>query len=95
MQRGRVCLVTFPWHCCSPMRITLPISPPPPPTKRIRPVLLVDAQSANALVVGTTHRYRGKYITSVLYKPRAGRGVTAAPRSHAPRAGAAFAQVEG
>ena len=23
-----------------------------------------------ALVVGTTHRYRGKYVTSVLYKPR-------------------------
>jgi hypothetical protein len=24
-------------------------------------------------VVGTTHRYKGKYITSVLYKPRPGR----------------------
>jgi len=30
-------------------------------------------QNVNALVVGTTHRYKGKYITSVLYKPRPGR----------------------
>lgn len=28
------------------------------------------AQAVNALVVGTTHRFKGKYITSVLYKPR-------------------------
>jgi hypothetical protein len=27
-------------------------------------------QAVNALVVGTTHRFKGKYITSVLYKPR-------------------------
>lgn len=29
-------------------------------------------QAVNAMVVGTTHRYKGKYITSVLYKPRGG-----------------------
>ncbi|GBF94195.1 hypothetical protein Rsub_06465 [Raphidocelis subcapitata] len=34
---------------------------------------LQRGQSTNALVVGTTHRYKGKYITSVLYKPRPGR----------------------
>jgi hypothetical protein len=28
------------------------------------------AQAVNALVVGTSHRFKGKYITSVLYKPR-------------------------
>ena len=26
--------------------------------------------SANAMVLGTTHRYRSKYITTVIYKPR-------------------------
>lgn len=31
-------------------------------------------QAVNAMVVGTTHRYKGKYITSVLYKPRGGGG---------------------
>lgn len=35
----------------------------------------------NALVVGTTHRYKGKYITSVLYKPRSSSGASA--RQHA------------
>jgi 5'-AMP-activated protein kinase regulatory beta subunit len=30
---------------------------------------LQRGQGAAALVVGTTHRYRGKYVTSVLYKP--------------------------
>lgn len=33
-------------------------------------VLVLLLQTMNALVVGTTHRYKGKYITSVLYKPR-------------------------
>lgn len=32
-------------------------------------------QSVHALVVGTTHRYKSKYITSVLYKPRTRRRV--------------------
>jgi hypothetical protein len=27
-------------------------------------------QSVNALVVGTTHRYKSKYITTVLYTAR-------------------------
>ena len=27
------------------------------------------SQSINAMVVGTTHRYKSKYITSVMYKP--------------------------
>jgi hypothetical protein len=26
-------------------------------------------QNVNALVVGTTHRYKSKYITTVMYKP--------------------------
>lgn len=30
---------------------------------------IADAQSVNALVVGTTHRYKSKYITTVMYKP--------------------------
>jgi len=33
-------------------------------------VLCFLLQVVNAMVVGTTHRYKGKYITSVLYKPR-------------------------
>lgn len=27
------------------------------------------SHSVNAMVVGTTHRYKSKYITSVMYKP--------------------------
>eukprot|EP00882_Tetradesmus_deserticola_P010062 GHRQ01010632.1.p1 GENE.GHRQ01010632.1~~GHRQ01010632.1.p1 ORF type:complete len:278 (+),score=82.35 GHRQ01010632.1:267-1100(+) len=38
-------------------------------------------QTMNSLVVGTTHRYKGKYITSVLYKPRS--GSDASLRQHA------------
>eukprot|EP00879_Flechtneria_rotunda_P003348 GHRR01003575.1.p1 GENE.GHRR01003575.1~~GHRR01003575.1.p1 ORF type:complete len:273 (+),score=72.07 GHRR01003575.1:199-1017(+) len=34
-------------------------------------IYIQRGQNVNALVVGTTHRYKGKYITSVLYKPRA------------------------
>lgn len=30
-------------------------------------------QNVNALVVGTTHRYKSKYITTVIYKPKARR----------------------
>jgi len=33
-------------------------------------VYLQRGQNVNALVVGTTHRYKSKYITSVLYKPK-------------------------
>ena len=32
-------------------------------------------QSVQALVIGTTSRYKSKYITSVLYKPKARRRV--------------------
>jgi hypothetical protein len=28
------------------------------------------AQNVNALVVGTTQRYKSKYITTVMYKPK-------------------------
>lgn len=34
----------------------------------------VHHQSVNALVVGTTHRYKSKYVTTVMYKPRTRRG---------------------
>eukprot|EP00775_Hariotina_reticulata_P005140 gene5140-5380_t len=33
-------------------------------------IYMQRGQNVNALVVGTTHRYKGKYVTSVLYKPR-------------------------
>ncbi len=29
----------------------------------------VCVQNVNALVLGTTHRYKSKYITTVIYKP--------------------------
>mmetsp|Transcript_35251 Transcript_35251/g.78447 ORF Transcript_35251/g.78447 Transcript_35251/m.78447 type:complete len:269 (-) Transcript_35251:625-1431(-) len=32
-------------------------------------------QNVNALVVGTTHRYKSKYITTVIYKPKSRRGI--------------------
>lgn len=37
---------------------------------------LQRGQSVSALVVGTTHRYKSKYITTVLYKPAAAPGGT-------------------
>jgi 5'-AMP-activated protein kinase, regulatory beta subunit len=36
--------------------------------------------SANALVVGTTHRYRSKYVTVVVYRPRGRGGPKTSPR---------------
>eukprot|EP00877_Chromochloris_zofingiensis_P004634 jgi/Chrzof1/14171/Cz08g28030.t1 len=36
-------------------------------------IYIQRGQNVNALVVGTTHRYKSKYITSVLYKPKARR----------------------
>ncbi|WIA22722.1 hypothetical protein OEZ86_009682 [Tetradesmus obliquus] len=44
-------------------------------------IYIQRGQTMNALVVGTTHRYKGKYITSVLYKPRSSSGASA--RQHA------------
>lgn len=32
------------------------------------------SESVNALVVGTTHRYKSKYVTTVMYKPKPRRG---------------------
>ena len=46
----------------------------PPLTAVTTPLAtLACVQNVNALVVGTTHRYKGKYVTTVLYKPRSGR----------------------
>lgn len=36
-------------------------------------------QNVNALVVGTTHRYRSKYITTVMYKPKSRRPTAPQP----------------
>ncbi|KAF6254171.1 hypothetical protein COO60DRAFT_1543014 [Scenedesmus sp. NREL 46B-D3] len=44
-------------------------------------IYIQRGQTMNALVVGTTHRYKGKYITSVLYKPRSSSSASA--RQHA------------
>lgn len=43
--------------------------------------------STNAMVVGTTHRYRSKYVTTVMYKPRS-RPSAAAQQPRSPRAAA-------
>jgi hypothetical protein len=37
-------------------------------------------QSVNALVVGTTYRFKSKYVTMIMYKPR-----TKRPRSEQPQ----------
>lgn len=37
----------------------------------------------NALVLGTTHRYKNKYVTTVVYKPRRARSQGAQPSSSA------------
>lgn len=36
-----------------------------------------NSRSINATVVGTTHRYKSKYVTTVMYKPKRRRGSSA------------------
>lgn len=39
------------------------------------------SDTVNALVVGTTHRYKSKYVTTVMYKPKPRRRSSAARQS--------------